>query len=131
MAAASPQDLVSLLTIVDDYEEGRKTFSYDARKQALIAQAIERLKINENKRKEFEARMNRKAKREGLPLDHYLKKGLDLPSVEGMVEMKGMDKDARFALWKEKHGQHCYAFHFEAGKCPRERACAFLHADVA
>ena len=41
-----------------------------------------------------------------------------------------MPKDAAWAQWKAKHGQHCFAMHMEAAGCTRERTCAFLHADV-
>jgi hypothetical protein len=60
---------------------------------------------NDSARKEFEARMQRKAKREGKPLDHYLKLGAALPTEVELKQLKEMDKDAAFAVWKEKHAQ--------------------------
>ena len=38
-------------------------------------------------------------------------------------------KEQGFDIWKAKHSQHCYNFHFEAAGCHRDRTCSFLHAD--
>ncbi len=73
----------------------------------------------------------RKAKREGLPSDHYLKIGAELPTIDELSELKRRPQEESFAIWKEKHSQHCYPFHFQQGGCGRDRACAFLHADAS
>ena len=38
-------------------------------------------------------------------------------------------KEQGFEVWKAKHSQHCYNFHFEPAGCHRDRTCSFLHAD--
>jgi hypothetical protein len=92
---------------------------------------VARRKKNEGKRKEYEARMIRKAKREGLSdLNHYLNIGSQNPTVADLLELQKMSKENAFDEWKKKFSQHCFAFHFERDKCPRERTCAFLHADA-
>ena len=89
-----------------------------------------RKKFEEGKRKRFEERMIRKAKREGLDdLNFYLNQGSEPPSLEEIDAMKKLNKDDRFAMWKSKFSQHCYPYHFET--CTRDRACAFLHADAS
>ncbi len=40
-----------------------------------------------------------------------------------------MEKDKGFEIWKNKHSQHCYNYHFSPEGCHRERTCSFLHAD--
>lgn len=92
--------------------------------------ALELKKFRESTRKRFEERLVRKAKRAGLPEDHFLKQGASPPTASEVQAMKAMPKEAAFAQWKSKHGQHCWAFHLEGG-CARERTCAFLHADAA
>lgn len=109
-------------------------FELDQEKIRKANEAIARMKREENKRKEFEARMIRKAKRESKPLDHYLKIGAILPSVQRLIEMRCMTKDESFQEWKQHHSQHCYAFHIfhhvGAKQCDRDRTCAFLHMDA-
>ena len=75
--------------------------------------------------------MIRKAKREGLAdLNHYLNIGSQNPTAADIQELSKMTKEEAFAVWKQKYSQHCYAFHFDKDRCPRERTCAFLHADA-
>ena len=96
-------------------------------------EAAERRKIQEGKRKEFEKRMIRKAKREGKDISFYLELGAQLPSVQELQTYRTMSKDESFAIWKAKHSQHCYSYHlyeYEGGqRCDRDRTCAFLHID--
>ena len=95
------------------------------------AEAVARRKKEEGKRKEYEARMIRKAKREGLSdLNHYLNIGSENPTVSDLTDLSKMPKQEAFEIWKKKYSQHCFAFHFEPEKCPRDRKCAFLHADA-
>ena len=103
-------------------------FVFDPAKEKLMREALQNKKREEGKRKEYEQRMIRKAKREGKPYDHYLTIGAEPPSVEVLSHLRSLPREEAFALWKEKYAQHCYAFHFE--QCSRDRRCAFLHADA-
>jgi len=92
--------------------------------------ALELKKWRESTRKRFEERMERKAMRAGLPRDHYLSRGAEVPTTKGLAELKAMAPAAAWETWKSAHGQHCWAMHMEVGGCTRERTCAFLHADA-
>ena len=73
--------------------------------------------------------MIRKAKREGKPLDFYVKQGLDKPSPDDLRKLRSInDEKARLAAWNAKHRQHCIAFHLSS--CKRGDSCAFLHDAV-
>ena len=75
--------------------------------------------------------MMRKAKREGLSdIMHYLNTGAENPTMEELAVLRDMSKEDAFEIWKNKHSQHCFAFHFNEGGCQRDRKCAFLHADA-
>ena len=103
-------------------------FVYDPEKETRERQALARKKFEEGKRRRFEERMVRKAKREGLSdLNYYLNQGNEPPTLEELDELRRVDKEKRFEIWKSKFSQHCYPFHFE--NCTRDRACAFLHSD--
>jgi hypothetical protein len=116
-----------ILLAVQYTEKG--DFVYDSLKEKKAAEATNRRLANVQKRKVYEGRMVRKAKREGLDLEHYLQLGAKTPSVEELKILKSMTKDENFSLWKENHSQHCYAYHFDSAGCLRDRTCAFLHAD--
>jgi tRNA-dihydrouridine synthase 1 len=131
MNATSVEQVRSIVTRIEAYESNPETFIADKEKERTMKEAIERRKQNESKRKEYEARMVRKAKREGKALDFYLKLGTELPSYDDLQNMKAMSKEESFKIWKEKHSQHCYAYHFDHEKCPRERTCGFLHVDLS
>lgn len=103
-------------------------FVYDSAKEKLMRETLQNKEREEGKRKEYEQRMIRKAKREGKPLDHYLLIGAEPPSIEFLKHLRTLKKEEAFALWKEKYVQHCFAFHFDS--CARDRRCAFLHADA-
>jgi hypothetical protein len=107
-------------------------FVRDRKKAERVAEAVARRKREEGKRKDFEARMIRKAKRNGKEPDFYLKQGSENPTIDEIEELRAMPRDKAFDIWKQKHSQHCFAFHMDAQKkCLRERACAFLHSDLA
>jgi tRNA-dihydrouridine synthase len=106
------------------------SFLYDPLKAQRDKEALERQKREEGKRKEFEARMMRKAKREGKDPSFYLLQGAQQPTSEILDALKAMGKDKAFEIWKTSHGQHCWAFHFEPNGCPRDRKCSFLHMDA-
>lgn len=124
-------DLPAVRTIVEKCVEYQTNgYTPDPEKAAREREALELKKWREATRKRFEERMVRKAKREGLPRDHYLSQGAEVPTGETLREMRAMPPDAAWQRWKTNHGQHCWAMHMGGG-CTRERTCAFLHADVA
>lgn len=73
--------------------------------------------------------MKRKAKREGLTADHYLRIGAAPPTKAEIDGLKALPKEQAMALWKKDHAQHCYDFHFNQHGCLRDRTCAFLHSE--
>ena len=75
--------------------------------------------------------MKRKAKREGLALDHYLKQGAAAPTREEIIHLKSLPKPEALALWKSGHSQHCFDYHFSKDGCARDRTCAFLHSEFS
>ena len=129
---ASP-DVAHLQTVVDKlvtYRSNPEQFQYDVNKAKQQKIALENKKLEEGKRKRYEDRLTRKAKREGLPLDFYLKIGAEAPSVETIEMLKALSKEQQLAMWKEAHSQHCLGFHLNKGGCKRDRSCAFIHMDV-
>lgn len=119
------------------YENGDKIYIYDNNKEIKEKKELEKRKHEEGKRKRYEERMTRKAKRENKSdLTYYLSQGLENPTSELINKLKILlsnnKKDEVFDIWKSKHGQHCYEYHFNPNrieKCKRERTCAFLHCD--
>ena len=88
-------------------------FLPDPDKARKAREASERRKADASKRKAFEERMVRKARRQGLPLDHYLQQGLANPTFAGIRELKKVPDEAqRMALWRAAHAQHCFNYHF-------------------
>lgn len=97
-------------------------------------------KAEENKRKKYEGRMKRKAKREGKPLDFYLNQGMKVPSTKFVEELRDLAKNKNegptkdelqvmVEKWKEgNHSQHCLMYHLNM--CKRGNNCAFLHTDI-
>lgn len=85
----------------------------------------------------------RKAKREGLPPQHYLSAAaLAPPSVADLARVRALgDQAAQIAAWRPQFPQHCFAHHLGprpdgadagsgSGGCTRDRTCAFLHCDA-
>ncbi len=107
-----------------------KEFVKDSKKTARAVEAAARKKREEGKRKEFEKRMIRKAKREEKELDYYLNIGSENPTAAEISELLKLPKEQAFELWKQRHSQHCFVFHMNPDKCPRERTCSFIHADA-
>ena len=128
LACATLDDLRRLLVQVQHYQKNPAAFQYDTTKAAAEQQALERKRREEGKRKEYEARMIRKAKREQLPLDTYLKEGTELPTAALVQQLQAMPRHEALAIWKRNHKQHCLALHLD-GECPRARTCAFLHVE--
>mmetsp|Transcript_30120 Transcript_30120/g.67520 ORF Transcript_30120/g.67520 Transcript_30120/m.67520 type:complete len:128 (+) Transcript_30120:273-656(+) len=93
--------------------------------------------------------MQRKAKREGKALDFYLSaEALRPPSLKQVAQVAALasgNKPAAaggppaaeaLAAWRQGWPQHCFAHHLgpdgtgRSPGCPRDRTCAFLHADA-
>jgi tRNA-dihydrouridine synthase len=106
-------------------------YEFDPMKEIKAKKELARRKEEEGKRKRYEERMNRKAKREGKDPSFYLMQGAEVPTIERLKLLRAMPKEKAFAEWKASHSQHCYDFHFNENKCKRDRTCAFLHADPA
>ena len=105
----------------------------DAAALAELARAAACEKRNRERRKEFVGRMQRKAKREGHPLDHYLSTGSVPPTASDVAALRRMEPDKRLAWWAAKFGQHCLVLHSD-GVCPRANSdfgCAYLHVPAA
>eukprot|EP00934_Nitzschia_sp_Nitz4_P006794 Nitzschia sp. Nitz4//scaffold18_size181773//74720//76483//NITZ4_001916-RA/size181773-processed-gene-0.15-mRNA-1//1//CDS//3329540014//6784//frame0 len=128
LACKSLPELEGIVLKIQEYKENPSSFMFDQNKAKAEKEALERKRQEEGKRKAYEARMVRKAKREGLKdLEHYLRQGAEVPTVATVEALKKMSKQEQLDLWKKKnHGQHCLGFH--TGGCTRGRACAFLHA---
>jgi len=122
----------AILQKLQDYRINPQSFVYDNIKAKAEKEALERKRREEGKRQAYEARMIRKAKREGkTDLHYYLKIGAELPSQQKLQEFKAMkNRQDVLALWKQNHSQHCMSFHLDDSGCQRGRACAFLHVEV-
>ena len=130
VASKTIEDLRDILAKVSKYKKDPASFHFDKAKAQKDKDAIERKKREEGKRKAYEARMMRKAKREGkADLEFYLRQGAQLPTVGEVQDLKKQPKDEQMRRWKsQEHSQHCMAFHLD--ECKRDRTCAFLHTDA-
>eukprot|EP00039_Didymoeca_costata_P024146 m.9413 g.9413 ORF g.9413 m.9413 type:complete len:541 (-) comp4063_c0_seq1:5827-7449(-) len=125
------QSLVELRAIIKtckDYSDGSTPFVFDPENEKRAKAAAEKRKLETSKRKAYEARMIRKAKREGKPTGYYLEKGLHPPTAQDVAKAKSMDTEKCKSFWRAKFGQHCLDYHLQG--CARDRACAFLHFDI-
>ena len=131
IASTTIDELDNVISKCERYMNHPETFHYDQQKAAREKEALASKRREEGKRKAYEARMIRKAKREGLSdLEHYLRIGAEVPTVEIIRTLKLAPKEERLAVWKKDHSQHCMAYHLEGGGCKRDRACAFLHVEA-
>lgn len=130
LGSKTVDDVERVLSEIRDYQRNPGSFQYDLEKAKKEKDALERKRIEEGKRKQFEERMMRKAKREGkADLEYYLRIGAAVPTVETVYELKLLSKEEQLQLWKDRnHSQHCMTFHI-MGDCPRGRGCAFLHLE--
>jgi hypothetical protein len=128
LACKSVHQVEALVLRIQGYQKDPASFSYDVEKARKEKEALARKKAEEGRRKNYEARMIRKAKREGKKdLEFYLRQGASVPTLETVQELKCLTKEGQMKLWKEReHSQHCLVFHL-TGECPRGRGCAFLH----
>jgi hypothetical protein len=131
VAAPTLGDVHRIVEQVAAYQQDPSTFSYDRRKAAREKEALAKKKHEEGKRKRFEERMIRKAKREGLEdVEFYLRVGTVLPSPSIIAKLKTMNHEDQLRDWKvHQFSQHCMDYHL-LGTCQRDRKCAFLHVDL-
>eukprot|EP00592_Proboscia_alata_P014882 CAMPEP_0194400372 /NCGR_PEP_ID=MMETSP0174-20130528/127182_1 /TAXON_ID=216777 /ORGANISM="Proboscia alata, Strain PI-D3" /LENGTH=549 /DNA_ID=CAMNT_0039196891 /DNA_START=555 /DNA_END=2204 /DNA_ORIENTATION=+ len=132
MISANSINVISaLLNRCAMYEAKPQSFKFDKMKEIEIKATQEQKRREEGKRKAYEARMLRKAKREKLDdAEYYLRQGADVPSVQTVKQLKTMQSDEKLALWKKSHSQHCMSYHLDIGGCKRDRSCAFLHVNA-
>ena len=131
IASTTVDEVELVLSKCEQYIQHPDTFHYDREKAARDMEALAAKRREEGKRKAYEERMTRKAKREGLSdLGYYLRIGAEVPTVDIITRLKLLSKEDRVAVWKKDHSQHCMAFHFDDGGCKRDRACAFLHVEA-
>jgi len=126
LVAPSIKDVKSILKTMLKYEK-EGGFTFDPSKDQRVADALKKKQYEEGKRKRFEGRMTRKAKREGKPLNFYLDIGAAIPTLGTLEKLKAMPVPERLVIWKKDHSQHCLNFHLS--ECNRGAACAFLHSD--
>ena len=128
----SINEVQSVINKIRKYQNYPSTFQYDKEKEKKEKEALDQKRREEGKRKAFEARMMRKAKREGRDdLEYYLRQGAKVPSVQEVKMLRKLSEEEQMRCWKVgDHSQHCIAFHLFEGGCKRDRSCAFLHVDA-
>jgi hypothetical protein len=127
----SVEELKAVVDKVEAYLAEPDKFTYDAGKAKREKEEKERRLAEEGKRKAYEARLQRKAKREGKELDHYLKIGATVPTRNFVEALRGKSRAEQLPKWTAgNHGQHCIEYHVREGGCQRDRKCAFLHVDA-
>ena len=132
VACKSVDEIRGVLHRMKKYRSNPSSFVYDREKAAREKAALAKRKEEEGKRKRFEARMIRKAKREErADLEHYLRIGAEVPTLETVDKLRGLSKEKQLSAWKVDHLQHCLSYHLHHDGCKRGRACAFLHVDPA
>lgn len=120
------EEVERVVAKVVGYQANPASFRFDKLKAQQAKEAMERKRDEEGKRKAYEARMVRKAKREGKDMEFYLRQGAVVPSAETVKELCRLSREEQLRQWKDReHSQHCMGFHL--GSCERGRACAFLH----
>ncbi len=132
ISSKSISDIRVVIHKIMKYQKDPSSFKFDLAKAQHDKEALQKKKLEEGKRKRYEGRMIRKAKREGRSdLEYYLRQGATVPTVEEIKQLKLMSPEEQMTAWKASdHSQHCMAYHLENGGCKRDRACAFLHVDA-
>jgi len=132
VASRSIDEVDAVIQKLERYSINPESFTYDRDKAQREKEALEKKRREEGKRKAYEARMVRKAKREGLQdKEFYLRQGAEMPTVETVTHLKTLPKDEQLREWKSReHSQHCLAYHLDTHGCKRDRACAFLHVEA-
>lgn len=128
LGCSTIQDLETVVKKIQGYTSDPESFRFDKLKAQKDKEALERKRDEEGKRKAYEARMLRKAKREGKDVEYYLRQGAVVPTATTVKELAMLSKEDQLRLWKDReHSQHCMLFHLSGGNCHRGRGCAFLH----
>eukprot|EP00912_Choanoflagellata_sp_UC4_P002163 UC4_evm2s1370 len=128
-SAESRKELHDIILLCAEYKSGTRKFVFDEDLMKREKEDAELRKKNMDKRKEYEKRMMRKAKREGKPEKFYLEDGSEQPTKEDLDNIKAIeDPKLRITTWAAKFKQHCYNYHFSS--CVRKTGCAFLHVSV-
>lgn len=131
LACPNVDTLESILSKIECYRNNPDQFVYDRQKAEEHRLAMEKQKQQEGKRRQYEERMIRKAKREGKKDKmYYLKIGAKVPTYNTLEKLRHMPRDKALGEWKCHHSQHCFSYHMEPDKCKRGRSCAFLHVDL-
>jgi hypothetical protein len=132
LACTCLDELLALLGTIESYRNNPELFVYNRDKATQERLALERKQQEEGKRKAYEARLMRKAKREGkTDLQFYLRVGAMVPTEQVIKQLKELDPSEALDLWKKDHSQHCMKFHLDPNGCQRGPACAFLHVHAA
>ncbi len=128
----SVESVEAIIKKMRKYKENPSSFNFDKEKERKDKEALERKQREEGKRKAYEARMIRKAKREGKDdLEYYLRQGAVIPTVAEVKMLRKLTNEEQKQKWKMgNHSQHCMAFHLDEHGCKRDRSCAFLHSDA-
>jgi tRNA-dihydrouridine synthase 1 len=130
LLSTSLEHIRGILKRIIQYRLHPETFVFDSQRAQEEKDALERQRREEGKRKAYEERMIRKAKREGKEdLYHYLNIGAELPSLEQLKQYSFLPQSDLLKVWKQNHSQHCLSYHMDPQKCSRGRSCAFLHID--
>lgn len=128
IAAKSVQEVQTIVDLVKRYQDDPTQFLFDKEKAARQKEAVALRIHEEGKRKRYEERMKRKAKREGKDdLEFYLRQGAEVPTAEVKNRLRALSREDQLVEWKKNHSRHCMAYHLDA--CKRERTCGFLHVD--
>ena len=128
VACKSVDEVQSVLKRLEQFTKIPESFIFDKNKSARLKETMETKKREEDKRRSFEARMIRKAKREGkTDLEHFLRIGSEIPTLATIQKLKKLSKEDQLAHWKKEHSQHCMDYHIEV--CKRAKGCSFLHVD--
>lgn len=132
IASANVNQIYTILEKMMQYRKNPLSFIYDVDKAKREKEALEKKRREEGKRKEYEARMIRKARREGKDdIEFYLRQGTCVPTWNEVQQLKSLPRDEQLQAWKKNnHSQHCMAYHLKQGGCDRDRACCFLHVDA-
>jgi tRNA-dihydrouridine synthase 1 len=130
LLSTSLEQVRGILNRIIQYRANPESFVFDSQRAQEEKDALERQRREEGKRKAYEERMIRKAKREGKEdLYHYLKVGAELPSLDQLRQYSSLSQSDLLKVWKQNHSQHCLSYHMDPKKCTRGRSCAFLHVD--
>lgn len=129
VACQSVDEVQAVVKRLEQYMKSPETFVFDKSKSDRQKAALEAKKREEGKRRTFEGRMMRKAKREGkTDLQHYLRIGAEVPTLETIQRLRKLTKEEQLVLWKRDHSQHCMDHHL-TDACKRAKGCSFLHVD--